>query len=150
MNHLALSPNPSIRSPFHMSTVVSNLIPLGLMVGIYAALAKLAALLFRRTRLKWLHAFVFCAIAFFIGSVAVVLNVTTGHVLPNAAVLVLGVAVLLCVGGWYLGPRARSVTGEPLGFKGGVLLTLIMLGLIMVVGAIVSFALPALLSGVQP
>ena len=120
------------------------LLQLALVVIFYAALTKLAARIFRRTQLSWKHAFVFGALATLIGTLGAVVNQGLGGVLPLPVALALGLGIQLCLGGWYLGTRARTGSGEPLAFKGGVLLSLVAYCIIFVVGVVAGVVIPML------
>lgn len=124
--------------------MILQFLPLLLAPLLYAALAKAAAFLFRRTQLSWLHALVFGFLVLLIGGAGAVLNRISGFPLPTAVALLLGLIVLLMLGGLYLGPRARTAGGVALQFKGGVLLALVMYGLVFVLGIIAAVGLPML------
>src|SRR5882724_5110187 len=96
-----------------------SLLPLVLMICVYAALIKLAALAFRRTQLRWLHAFVFSVLITVVTSGAIALRHFGGLALPLVLSVPLALVVHLGLGGWYFGPRATTRAGAPLAFKGG-------------------------------
>ena len=129
---------------------IATLLSLALMVAVLAATVKLAALVYRGTKVRWRHAFVFCAIAFAVGFAMAALAYATARVLPNAVPALLGIALFLCVGGRYLGPRAQTRAGVPIGFKDGVLVSLVILGVVLALGALAPFLLPAIRSVAEP
>lgn len=90
----------------------------------YAASIKLAARLFRRTQLAWTHAFVFGVFVFVFGATGTLLNLASGEIISVPMWLVIGLAAQLVMAGWYLGSRATTAAGQPLGFMGAALLSL--------------------------
>ena len=124
--------------------MILQFLPLLLAPLLYSVLAKAAALLFRRTQLSWLHAVVFGLLVLLVGGVGAVLNRVFGFPLPTAVALLLSFIVLLLLGGWYLGPRAKNAEGVALQFKGGVLLALVMYGLVLALGIVAAIGLPML------
>ncbi|KQV60832.1 hypothetical protein ASC95_05240 [Pelomonas sp. Root1217] len=123
------------------------LVPLLLVPLLYAVLVKLAARLLRRMQLSWKHALLFGLIALVVGAIGTVANQSTGRVLPALVAGLLGVAIQLVVGGWYLGPRARTASGELIGFGRGALLSLVAFGIVFAIGIAAAFLLPV---GKQP
>lgn len=110
----------------------------------YALFTKAAAFLFRRTQLSWVHAIVFGVLVLLVGGVGTVLNRVMGMPLPLPLAVLLGLVTLLAVGGWYLGPRAKTAEGAPLQFKGGALLSLVAYGLVFALGIGAAVLLPLL------
>jgi hypothetical protein len=121
-----------------------SLLPLVLLPVIYASLIKLAARLLRRTQLSWKHAILFGTIALVVGVIGTLANQSTGQVLPPLVAGLIGKAIQLALGGWYLGTRALAVSDEPVGFGRGVLLSLIALGIVFGIGVAATALLPAL------
>ena len=119
------------------------------MPALYALLTKAAAFLFRRTQLRWLHAFVFGVLVLLVGGTGAFLNQAAGKPLPMVLSILLGLTSLLLVGGWYLGPRAKTSDGAALQFKGGVLLSLVAYGLVFALGLVVAVLMPFLLHARQ-
>ena len=128
-------------------SIVISLLPLMLVPVLYAALVKLAALLLARTKLRWSHALVFGLLGTLLGAGAALANKATGSVVPTAGAILIGLALQLTLGGWYFGPRAFNATGNPVRFKGGVVLSLLAFVLVLVVGVLPAVVLPALLGG---
>lgn len=124
--------------------MILQFLPLLLAPLLYALLTKAAAFLFRRTRLSWPHALVFGLLVFLVSGAGAVLNFLAGHPFPLPLTLLLSLAVPLLLGGWYLGPRAKSPEGVSLQFKGGALLALVVYGLVLALGVITAVALPLL------
>lgn len=122
---------------------MTQFLPLLLMPVLIALLAKTAAFVFRRTQLRWLQALVFGILVLLMGGVGTALNRTAGPLPPVLSVL-LGLAAVLLVGGWYLGSRAKTANGAPLQFKGGALLSLVLYGLVMILGTCVAVLVPLL------
>ena len=120
------------------------LLQLAFMVVLYAALAKLAARLLRRTQLSWKHSFAYGAIAVLAGTIGTVIHQSLGGVLPLPVALALGIGMQLGIGGWFLGSRALTASGEQVGFKGGVLLSLVATGIILAFGILAGVVIPML------
>jgi len=123
-------------------SIILMFLPLLLMPFFYAALTKAAAFLLRRTQLSWLHALVFSALSLFVGGAGAILNRAVGMPLPWPLTILLALAAFLALGGWYLGPRAKSVDGIALQFKGGALLSLVAYCLVFVLGIGVAVLVP--------
>ena len=126
------------------------LVPLLLVPVFYALLVKFAAFLVRRTQLSWKNALVFGLLTLAVALVGALANRITGQLLPVFLVGLLGIAIQLAVGGWYLGPRATTSLGEQLGFGRGVVLSLATFGIVFVVGILLAVVLPAVQSASRP
>jgi hypothetical protein len=78
----------------------------------YIACIKLAARLYRRTQLSWKHAAVFGVLLFLVllavGTCVRWLNLVSGPVPSSLLDIATGLLAQLAVGGWFLGPRART------------------------------------------
>lgn len=131
-----------------MSTLFTFL-PLVLLAGVYAASVKLAALLFRRTSLKWKHAFVFGASILVAGAGLAFLNQLSGGSVPFLLAIPFGLVLLGALGGWYFRFRATTSSGAPLGFRGGVLLSMVVNAMVFALGLIGILVLPVLLQAVR-
>jgi hypothetical protein len=131
-------------------TGLFSLLPFAVTVLAYIVCIKLAAKLFRRTQLSWTHAGVFGALLFVVllavGALARWLNPVPAPMLAYVLYLAVDLVAQLAVGGWFLGPRARTSAGAPVEFKGGALLALIAYGLVFILSlaaAAASHFLPA-------
>ena len=131
-----------------MSTLFT-LFPLVLLTGVYAAVVKLAAFLFRRTRLKWKHAFVFGPSILVVGGGLAFLNQRSGGSVPLIPAIPFGLVLLGVLGGWYFRFRATTSSGAQLGFKGGVLLGMVVYAMVFALGVIGFVVLPVLLQAVR-
>jgi hypothetical protein len=127
-----------------MSDAIAFL-PLALLAFFYCAVVKLAAFLFRRTQLRWPHAFVYGLSVIVVGVLGALLNRSFGFSLPLPVAFVCGLGLQLSLGGWYFGSRATTSFGSSLHFKGGVMLSLIAYGIIVALGIAFAIILPALL-----
>jgi hypothetical protein len=105
-----------------------------MVVAGYTAVVRLAAFLLRQTRLGWRDACIFSLILLIIGGLCMLLARVTGNTPVAGVAFAVGIAAQAGAGAWYLGPRARTAAGQPLGTKGGALLALIASGLITVIG----------------
>ncbi len=124
-----------------------TLLPLLLMYVFYTLLIKLAARLYRGSRLSWKHAFAFGALAMFLGVIGTILNQASGHPLSPLVGILLSLALQLALGGWFLGPRALAPTGAAVAFKGGALISAIAFGMALALGAVTAVLAPLLGSG---
>jgi len=115
--------------------IVLSLVALA-MYGLYF---KLAAFVFKRTKLSWGHSFLF---AFLLTVVVLGIRANTviasGHV-SGGVVSAVVVVVVLLLGSWYFGNFARTSVGQPLGWAGGLVLTLIALTLLILTGLALIF-----------
>ena len=115
-----------------------SLIPLLLMailaLALYGLYFKLAAVVFKRTRLSWGNSFLFALLMLFVllGTRAIPW-VTSNH-LPEAASSAVGLLAGLLLGSWFFGTRARRSDGQTLGWAGGFALTLIGFALLIATG----------------
>ena len=111
-----------------------SLVPFVLMPVFYAMLVKVAAFLLRRIDLSWKHALLFGLIALTVGALGTFANLATGQALPALLAGLLGISIQLALAGWYFGSRARTASGELIGFTRGALLSLVALGLVFAIG----------------
>jgi hypothetical protein len=116
-----------------MNTFLS-LIPLVLtlmcLVGLYAGVLKLAARLYRRTKLPW-------PVAFQFGGWVTLLVVLVGilrAVMPQWITGLLGLVAVTLFGAWFLGRRATDGQGQPIGSRRAAVLSGITAGLALVFG----------------
>jgi len=125
-----------------MNTLAMSL-PLLLAPVLYAALVKIAALILRRIQLSWKHALLFGLLAMAVGAVTTFANFATGRIVPVPLAVLLGVAIQLAIGGWYLKDRAQLASGAPIGLVRGALLPLVAIAIVFAVVVAVSFFTPA-------
>lgn len=106
------------------------------LLALYAAFFKLAAFIFKRTRLAWAHSFIFALVLLFVllgvrGAAYLVSSyVTVSELLVPVAAILSGVLL----GGWFFSTRAKNSSGQPLGWTGGLILTLIGFTLLICTG----------------
>lgn len=131
-------------------SIAFSFLPLAMLPVLYALFAKASAYMFRRTQLGWLHSFVFGVLLTLTGIAGAVLHHVAGSPLPIPLASLFSFALLVTIGGWYLGSRARSSDGAFLRFRGGTVLSLIIFGLLtvltivcVVLGSLVSLLLHA-------
>ncbi len=108
--------------------------------ALYAGLAKLAARLYRRTALSWKSALGFGALAALSAFAAAALR----PVLSEAVVLTLSVVLVVAIGAWFFASRATEASGNPVGFKGGAVLSAIVVGIAFASGVVLAVVLPAI------
>ena len=128
-----------------MNSIASSLLSLAplLLTPVWLALLlKAAALILRRTKLAWKHALVLGALATVVGILAAMANLGSRTVIPALLGALVGLALQLGLGGWYLKSRARRASGDLLGFAQGALLTSIAIGMAVVLGMAFMFVVP--------
>jgi len=122
-------------------TALLTLLPLALFFALFALLVKLAAKVFKKSVLPWKHALAFSALAIAVGAAGALLKLASGVVLNPILAVVSGLSIQLALGGWYLGAKARAPSGEPMGFKGGVLAAAAAFGAIVLLGLLATAGL---------
>jgi hypothetical protein len=120
--------------------IILVLLTLLLAIATYASFVKLAARLYRRTRLSWRSAFGFGALAAVLSLLATLLR----SVLPASVVLIPSFALIVAVGGWYLASRATDISSKPLGFKAAATLSAIAVGIAFAIGVALAVVMPAI------
>jgi hypothetical protein len=120
----------------HMEALI--LIQVVLSLVVFSALIKLSAHVYKRTRLAWKHAFVFCFISIAITAFGKLLKLPELQWLPVSFVALLGLCTQATIAGWYLGRHATTNDGEPLLFRGGLMLWLVSLAVAIVLIAVLA------------
>jgi hypothetical protein len=122
-----------------------QLIPLLIILAIYAVLFKVAARIVRASRVGWPQAF---QIAALVGVIAIGGRAASLYVgqLPVLLGALLGLGMQLALGAWFFRERAFAPDGQPLGWAGGAKLTAVAIGLLLVLGVVLAVGLPALVS----
>jgi len=108
-----------------------SFVPLLLSVALYTSIVKLAAFLYRRSRLSWRDACIFSLMVLVVLGAGTLLNRLSGDVIPDVVSLVACMVIQAGIGAWYLASRARTVAGAPLGNQGGAIIAVIAYGLLM-------------------
>jgi hypothetical protein len=101
-------------------------------LAIFVAYAKLAARIFKRASLSWGNSIMFAVLAL---ALSIALRSTLksfDYSPPHALALLTGLSTNLLLGGWYFGAHAADAQGQLLGWRRGMVLTLIMIGLLAV------------------
>jgi uncharacterized membrane protein len=120
--------------------IIPALLSLLLLVAMYAGFAKLAARLYRKTKLSWKSAFGFGAMV----ALLAVLATALGSILPAVVVLTAGLALVVSAGAWFLASRAMDANGQPVGFKSAAALSAIAVSMAFAVGVVIAVVLPAI------
>lgn len=112
------------------------LIPLVLVIGVGACVAKLAALLLQRTRLSWKHSFMFTALLVVVSMLRLAFfpsPMAGGHPWLGMAI---GSAMVIALGGWFFKGRAHTVAGLPFTFgrAGGLTAMIVAVGVLPALG----------------
>lgn len=114
--------------------------PLVLLPVVLALSVKTAAWVLQRTQLGWGHAFGYGVIASLVNMGGMLTARMPGPSLPLPLLAAISLLAVLGLGGWYLGPRARTADCATLGFKRGVLVCLIAWLLLCTVSVAIFFA----------
>ncbi|MDT9002473.1 hypothetical protein RQP53_24590 [Paucibacter sp. APW11] len=126
-----------------MSEILS-LAPILLAITGMAAVAKLAARLYRRSKLSWGHAFGY-VLLFVVGiSVMGLMKNLAGSAPPLPLAIGASIAFHALLGGWYLGSYARGADGNSLTFPRGAILAFLYFGLLLGITAIPAVVLMAI------
>ena len=129
-----------------MSSILS-FIPLLLSIALYTSIVKLAAFLYKRSRLGWRDACIFSLILLMVLGAGTLFNRLSGNVVPLAVSIAAGMVIQVGIGAWYLTPRVRTQDGEPIGTKGAAMLSLIAYALIASLGLLAGVAMMSLQVG---
>lgn len=134
---------------------LSSILIFAVMLGIITALLKGAAIAYRRASVSWKNALLFSVLYVVASGVVFAvwrqfggLRLSTWPFSLVLAVL-LNIALLVSFGGWYLGPRAASQSGAPVGFAGGATIGFILWCFIFVISMVFMFGLPAVRGGLR-
>ena len=117
------------------------LLQLVLAAALLAAFLKLSARALRSTFVSWKHALIWGAIAMVVGTLA---TVTMRLVVPELGLigLVAGPLLQVFLGAWYLGTRATSASGAPVGYKFAAVLVAVAVGALLLLASLIMLALP--------
>ncbi len=126
-----------------MSSVFS-LLPLAFTFILYGLLVKLATKLYRGSQMSWQDAFSFGALAMLVGALGASLNFATGFLLSPKLSVILGVALQVALGGWFLGPRVIASSGEAVGSRGGAIVAAIAFAIAFALGVVAAVLVPVL------
>ncbi|MRX07218.1 hypothetical protein GJ697_05150 [Pseudoduganella sp. FT25W] len=96
-----------------------------IIIGLYASTFKLAALLYRRVRLRWRDAVILSLMLMVVFGLGVLFNRLSGDVIPDLIGLAATVVIQVGVCAWYLASRAHRPDGQPLGSNGAAAVGLI-------------------------
>lgn len=121
---------------------ILSLVPLLLVIPIYASVIKLAAFIYGKTKLAWKHSFVLSTIGMLLGAIFAILHFAFGFALHPIISALLGLGIQSFLGGWYLGSRARTQSDQPIRFKGGAILAAIAAGFLVILSLIIQFTVP--------
>jgi hypothetical protein len=102
-----------------------------MVLALYTGTVKLAALLYQRTRLGWLHACIFSVIMLALLVGGAYLNHLSDYIVPDLVGIAATVIIQMGVGAWYFAARARRADGTLLDSRGGATLALIAYGFLV-------------------
>ncbi|MBU0826621.1 MAG: hypothetical protein KKB95_01005 [Gammaproteobacteria bacterium] len=115
--------------------------PLVLLPVVLTVSVKAAAWVFKRTQLGWGHAFGYGVIASLVNMAGMLTaRMPAPPSIPLPVLAAVSLLAVLALGGWYLGPRAKTAAGDALRFKGGVVVCLIAWLMLVAVSVAIFFA----------
>ena len=129
---------------------ISFIIFIALMLCLFAALVKFAALILRRTRVSWKHSFIYVLMIFGIMIVIRMLFLFIHFSLPIAVSIALAFMFHVAIGGWFFARRATSSKGDPVGWRGGALLSAVTFVVMLIFSFLCITVSQLLLRGTQP
>ena len=100
-----------------------TLLPLILMLGLYAVAIKAAARILRRINVSWKHAFIYVGAVILLAVAFRVLLAVTGIHVPLLLALLISLLLQAICGGWFFANRATTHEGQAIGRLGGVRLS---------------------------
>ena len=106
-----------------------QLLPLLIVLVLYAVLVKLAARILRVSQVGWAQAFQFAAVVMIVSIAGRWLTAYVGS-MPLVAALVFGFSVQVALGAWFFRERALAANGQELGWGGGAKLTALAVGML--------------------
>lgn len=132
-------------------TILLSLVPLAVMVLGLTAIVKLAAVVYRRSRISWKHCFLY-ALILTVLTVAVRASVVAFDAsLPIALASFIALAVHVGVGTWFFAGRATSSAGESVGWAGGARLSAVTFAIVFLLALLGSALLShVVVPGAQP
>lgn len=124
---------------------IFGLLPLVLALALVACFVKLAARILRRTLISWKSALLFSLILFVLTTVKFLSGLSFSAVLPPVVALLIGIAITLSVGSWFFSSRAITAEGSKVGWLGGLKLTSLSFGLMLLIAIPLIFVARGLL-----
>jgi hypothetical protein len=128
-----------------MGSIISY-VPIISSFAIFGCLIKLAARLFKATKISWIQAFVFGGIWFLIGILPKILSFAFAFDISPLVLIPFNVFFLIASGSLFFKGRAKTKEGIPFGYAGGAKFSGFMIGL----GLVVSLPLILLLAHFKP
>ncbi len=128
---------------------ILQLLPLVVVLCLYAAYVRLAAKITRLSGIGWLRAFQFAALVMVLSVLGRVVSLYVGQA-PLVAALLFGIAFHLAIGAWFFKNRAMTISGQPAGLGGGAKLSGVALGLLLATIVVLFGVVRALLPAMQP
>jgi hypothetical protein len=109
------------------------LLPLVVLLGMFALSAKLAAFLLRRIKLSWGMSFLYALIVILASAAVRMVLAALGAPISGATAGSVGLIAQLAIGTGFFAYRAKSESGAAAGWRGGLLLTVVALLIVIVV-----------------
>ena len=126
-----------------------QLLPLLIVLALYAAYFRLAARVLRASRIGWLYAFQFAGLVVVLTIAGRLVSSYFGE-LPLLLGIFFGLILHLVLGAWFFRERALASDGQPLGWSGGAKLTAVAFCFLFLTLALVLGGMRALLSFSAP
>jgi xanthine/uracil permease len=128
---------------------VFQLLPLVIILALYAVYFRLAARVLRASRVDWLYAIQFSALVVVITIAGRLASSYFGE-LPLLLGMLFGLALHLALGAWFFRERALAPDGQSLGWVGGAKLTAVAFAFLFATLAVLVGGVRALLSVAAP
>jgi len=129
-----------------MSSLV-GLLSVLLMLLFVACSIRASAFLLSRTVVSWKHAFLFPVILLVLTVAKFFTGFLIGSYLPLFFARLMGVAITLAIGSWFFSSRASNPQGSAVGWLGGLKLTALGLGLLLLIAVPLMLVMNALQPG---
>jgi hypothetical protein len=128
--------------------IVLLLVPLAMVLALYAVYIKLSARLLRRSKVSWKNSFLFALVLILLAFAGRAGSLALGQSLPLLPGLIFGLTAQVILGGWFFSTRGTDAAGQPLGWRGGIQLSVLAF-LLMAVTGFVLFGVVHVLSPAQ-
>lgn len=128
---------------------ILQLLPLVIVLCLYAALVRLAARVTRTSGVGWLRAFQFAGLVAVLSVLGRIVSSYAGQA-PLLVAGLLGIALHLALGAWFFKDRALAADGQPVGWVGSTKLTAIAMCLLFLTMVALFGVVRALLPTAQP
>lgn len=129
---------------------ILQLIPLLVVLAVYAGFLKLAARFRRFSGVRWAHCLAFSSMIIALAVSARALAVFGGLSLPPFVHTVVGALVHLGLASWFFRARGKTPSGQPLGSWGGVQMALMAMAMLLCTAGLLFVLVYTLAPNAQP